>query len=473
MSSYYTTNSTYGEFYKKNEINQPRPEDIIRNQQRNLREHEKVVNNYNNYDIRGTPIENEITSHLKETREHEETLRKHGEIKRLYEEKVNQNNEFEINNKVKPLNNVMSSYYDRIRTNEKITDKNNYNNNSNRNSTPLEDTILNSLTGFQNLGNTCYINTCLQNLIHNKKFINKFLSVFKEQSNSTPISNSFYYLLTQISENNTYDKNDSINPLIFVDTFKKLHKNFEGFQEHDTQEFCRYLLQDLNNELNQVQYPSSYKKEMAKNKTKKESFDLYVKDCLSKENSIITDLFIGYFSFEYKCECGFREYSFSQFLDLPIQMDAKVQGFDLYQMLRNNFYKTSYVDMGETCSFCRRTSKKNEIMKIAKLPNILIISLQRINPKTGMKNNANVKFYEGLDLKEIIDTETQRADYTKYDLFAISNHIGSINTGHYYSNIKIGQNWYCFEDSKVYKIGPQIEMNTQEVYTLFYKMKGF
>ena len=473
MSSYYTTNSTYGEFYKKNEKNQPRPEDIIRNQQRNLRDHENVVNNYNNYDIRGTPIENEITSHLKETREHEETLRKHGEIKRLYEEKVNQNNEFEINNKVKPLNNVMSSYYDRIRSNEKITDNNNYNNNSNRNSIPLEDTILNSLTGFQNLGNTCYINTCLQNLIHNKKFINKFLSVFKEQSNSTPISNSFYYLLTQISENNTYDKNDSINPLIFVDTFKKLHKNFEGFQEHDTQEFCRYLLQDLNNELNQVQYPSSYKKEMAKNKTKKESFDLYVKDCLSKENSIITDLFIGYFSFEYKCECGFREYSFSQFLDLPIQMDANVQGFDLYQMLRNNFYKTSYVDMGETCSFCRRTSKKNEIMKIAKLPNILIISLQRINPKTGMKNNANVKFYEGLDLKEIIDPETQRADYTKYDLFAISNHIGSINTGHYYSNIKIGQNWYCFEDSKVYKIGPQIEMNTQEVYTLFYKMKGF
>ena len=473
MSSYYTTNSTYGEFYKKNEKNQPRPEDIIRNQQRNLREHEKVVNNYNNYDIRGTPIENEITSHLKETREHEETLRKHGEIKRLYEEKVNQNNEFEINNKVKPLDNVMSSYYDRIRSNEKITDNNNYNNNSNRNSTPLEDTILNSLTGFQNLGNTCYINTCLQNLIHNKKFINKFLSVFKEQSNSTPISNSFYYLLTQISENNTYDKNDSINPLIFVDTFKKLHKNFEGFQEHDTQEFCRYLLQDLNNELNQVQYPSSYKKEMVKNKTKKESFDLYVKDCLSKENSIITDLFIGYFSFEYKCECGFTEYSFSQFLDLPIQMDANVQGFDLYQMLRNNFYKTSYVDMGETCSFCRRTSKKNEIMKIAKLPNILIISLQRINPKNGMKNNANVKFYEGLDLKEIIDPETQRADYTKYDLFAISNHIGSINTGHYYSNIKIGQNWYCFEDSKVYKIGPQIEMNTQEVYTLFYKMKGF
>lgn len=108
-------------------------------------------------------------------------------------------------------------------------------------------------------------------------------------------------------------------------------------------------------------------------------------------------------------------------------------------------------------------------MKIASLPYILIISLQRINPKTGMKNEANVKFYEGLDLKEIIDTETQRGDCTKYNLFAISNHIGNINSGHYYSQIKIKNNWYCFEDSKVYKIGPQIDMNTKEVYTLFYR----
>ena len=112
-------------------------------------------------------------------------------------------------------------------------------------------------------------------------------------------------------------------------------------------------------------------------------------------------------------------------------------------------------------------------MKIANLPYILIISLQRIDPKYGTKNEASVKFYEGLDLKEIIDPETQRADLTKYDLFAISNHIGNINTGHYYSHIKIGQTWYCFEDSKVYKIGPQIDMNTKEVYTLFYKMKDY
>ena len=334
---------------------------------------------------------------------------------------------------------------------------------------PLKNYIVPSLTGLQNLGNTCYINTCLQNLIHCESFIFKFLDTFKGYKNTTPISNTFYDLLTQISINNKFEKRDYLSPTDFVNTFRGLHKNFEGFQEHDTQEFCRYLLQDLNSELNEIKDPSSYKAELPRNKDKKESLEIYKKDCLSKEKSLIQDIFIGYFSFEYLCDCGYKEYTFSQFLDLPIQMDSNVQGYDLYQMLRHNFYKKSYVDMGENCSFCKRTSKKYEIMKIASLPTILIISLQRINPVSGLKNEAKVKFYEGLDLREMIDTETLKSGYTKYDLFAVSNHIGNINTGHYYSNIKIGNIWYCFEDSKVYKIGAQIDMNTKEVYTLFYK----
>jgi ubiquitin C-terminal hydrolase len=129
--------------------------------------------------------------------------------------------------------------------------------------------------------------------------------------------------------------------------------------------------------------------------------------------------------------------------------------------------------MGENCSFCKRTSKKNEIMKIASLPKVLIISLQRINPYNGRKNDSSVKFYEGIDLREIIDAELSDGSSTKYNLFAVSNHVGEINSGHYYSYIKIGKDWFCFEDSKVYKIGYQINMNTSEVYTLFYSRSNY
>ena len=332
-----------------------------------------------------------------------------------------------------------------------------------------------SLTGLMNLGNTCYINTCLQILIHCTPFISKFLEMsnkmFQKKIRPSPISDAFYELLIQIYENN--NQIDYIDPNIFVEKMTSLHRHFYGNQQHDAQEFCRFLLQDFNCELNEVENPSSYRNEIAYNKDKRQMFINYKNDCLSKENSFITDLFIGYFSFEYTCECGFKEYSFSQFLDLPVQMDPGFHRFDLLQMLKNTFKKKSIVDMAENCAVCNRTSHKTEMMRIASLPQILIISLQRINPDNGKKNNSPVNFTESMDLTQIIDTDISDNYSSIYNLFAVTNHVGEINTGHYFSYIKIGNIWFCFEDIRVYKIGPHIDLTSKEIYTLFYMRSNY
>ena len=40
---------------------------------------------------------------------------------------------------------------------------------------------------------------------------------------------------------------------------------------------------------------------------------------------------------------------------------------------------------------------------------------------------------------------------TKYKLIGLVNHIGSMNSGHYYANVIVDGEWYEMNDEKVYK----------------------
>ena len=110
------------------------------------------------------------------------------------------------------------------------------------------------------------------------------------------------------------------------------------------------------------------------------------------------------------------------------------------------------------------TSKQNAI----NVPEILILSLQRIDLLTGKKLIYKVKFPQKLDIKEFIDKECGYEHESKYDLFGIINHKGSLNSGHYYSYV-LNENkiWIEFNDSKVCEV-KNFSDCTDSVYALFY-----
>ena len=117
----------------------------------------------------------------------------------------------------------------------------------------------------------------------------------------------------------------------------------------------------------------------------------------------------------------------------------------------------------------KKTHKK--IIKFSQPPNILILSLQRINGRTEKKNNCLVKFPEFLDIKDYIDKDCGYINENIYELYGIGNHNGNINLGHYYAYIKLnGKKWYDFNDSKVNRYFKS-EDSSSSSYALFYKKK--
>jgi ubiquitin carboxyl-terminal hydrolase 4/11/15 len=73
-------------------------------------------------------------------------------------------------------------------------------------------------------------------------------------------------------------------------------------------------------------------------------------------------------------------------------------------------------------------------------------------------DNLNLsKYVEGYDAKKYV-----------YELFAVSNHIGTPSGGHYTSYIKTGRGWVHFNDGKLDAIGEQSVISSSS-YCLFYK----
>ena len=85
------------------------------------------------------------------------------------------------------------------------------------------------------------------------------------------------------------------------------------------------------------------------------------------------------------------------------------------------------------------------------------------------KNECLVRFDEFIDISKYIDPDCEPDKNFKYKLFATINHKGDIESGHYYSLIKLNnqEKWYEFNDSNIYNLDDNF-YNFDHAYVLFY-----
>jgi ubiquitin carboxyl-terminal hydrolase 4/11/15 len=189
--------------------------------------------------------------------------------------------------------------------------------------------------GLNNLGNTCYMNSALQCLMHIPELNYYFLYQFfeKELNKDNPLGNagkvaiSFGNLISSMFDNKYSGNQSSFAPRDFKYTIGHFNSLFAGYHQQDSQEFIAYLLDGLHEDLNRVLKKPYVEKPELKNGEENDSTAIksLAQKCWDahklRNNSVIVDLFVALYKSTLVCPvCERVSITFDPYNDLTLPL---------------------------------------------------------------------------------------------------------------------------------------------------------
>ena len=360
---------------------------------------------------------------------------------------------------------------------------------------------------LQNLGNTCFINSIIQLLVHTPIFreyilTGDFVDVLKEKAKDDDeniykekFKDNIIYELTRLLVCGFKNPESNITPTSLKKTIStKLSENnmFSGTEQHDSHELLTFLLDKLIEETSVKSLMiggrlpcSNVSKTNLSNSLLQILGQKYWNNYIKSEGfSPLLSLFTGLEKLSTECDyCGHITNKFEpyKFLEVPIPVKltdvSYSENFTLNDCL-DEYIKKEKLDKKNMykCNICGYKTQALKHSKLYKTPKILIIHLKRFMKNmygvTSNKITNKVNFpINNLDIKPYVSKS--HTGSTKYNLFGVNKHFelnSYFGIGHYISMCKneYDNKWYCYNDSSPVKEISCLQDLKNDAYLLMY-----
>ncbi|KAF8507854.1 cysteine proteinase [Hysterangium stoloniferum] len=298
--------------------------------------------------------------------------------------------------------------------------------------------------GFINTGNTCFLNSVLQCLIHTSP-LQHLLKQHGSSIDKCRVSDGFCMAckLRDTTEN-TFTRDRPFIPTTMVQNLHRIAKHMRRGRQEDAHEFLRYSVDALQRSC-LVGYPSKLDPKIA-------------------QTTWVHKLFGGRLRSRVTCgSCDHASDTFDAILDLSID----IHGVTSLKQALTKFVQIDHLRGANKykCERCKKPVNAEKQFTVHDAPMCLTVHLKRFTP-LGRKLGHAIDYPHSLDLQPAM-SEGQHGP--RYGLYGVISHAGGgPNSGHYYAHVKGPDGWYEANDELVTRSSANAVTGRKNAYMLFY-----